>query len=143
MEDIDRLFPRSGETACGISLQALLNCLDGISTGDGVVTIATANSPTQLDPAILKRPGRFDRVIQFAPPDVALRLRYLAKLNPSLQPEHLAQVAEESEGHSYAQLREAFIMAGQFAFDPTDDITAEDLLEAVRALRKQRHGRRD
>lgn len=135
MEDIDRLFPSSGATACGISLQALLNCLDGVGTGDGVITIATANSPAQLDRAILKRPGRFDRVIHFAPPDASLLLRYLLKLNPSLESVELAQVVEESDGDSYAQLREAFIMAGQFAFDRSADITVGDLLEGVRALR--------
>ena len=43
--------------------------------------------------------------------------------------------AEESDGFSYAQLREGFIMAGQFVFERGDDITAGDLLEGVRALR--------
>jgi ATP-dependent 26S proteasome regulatory subunit len=113
----------------------LLNCLDGVSTGDGVITIATANSPTQLDPAILKRPGRFDRVIQFAAPDASLRLRYLQKLNPSLQSEQPALVVDESDGFSYAQLQESFILGGQFAFDRGEDIVAADLLQGVRAMR--------
>jgi SpoVK/Ycf46/Vps4 family AAA+-type ATPase len=36
-----------------ISLQQLLNCLDGVASGEGIITIATANEPTALDPAIL------------------------------------------------------------------------------------------
>ena len=33
-----------------------------------IIVVATANDPTCLDPAILKRPGRFDRVVQFRNP---------------------------------------------------------------------------
>jgi hypothetical protein len=134
MEDIDRAFPRTG-LGCGLSLQTLLNCLDGVATGDGIITVATANAPMNLDPAILKRPGRFDRVIHFANPDAGLRLRYMWKLNPALKPEDLNHVVGESDGYSYAQLREAFIIGGQMAFEREDDITAVDLLQGIRALR--------
>jgi ATP-dependent 26S proteasome regulatory subunit len=48
-----------------VSFQTLLNCLDGVGTQEAVIVVATANDPTCLDPAILKRPGRFDRVVQF------------------------------------------------------------------------------
>lgn len=61
-EDIDRAFPRTGQSRTKVSLQQLLNCLDGVTTGEGIVTVATANEPTMLDPAVLRRPGRFDRV---------------------------------------------------------------------------------
>ena len=97
--------------------------------------MVTANAPTNLDPAILKRPGRFDRVIHFATPNAGLRLRYLLKLNPVLKPEELGQVVAESEGYSYAQVREAFIIGGQFAFGRGDDIASCDLLEGMRALK--------
>lgn len=49
-----------------------------------------------------------------------------------LRPEDLT---EEAEGFSFAQLREAFIMAGQFAFERGDDISVAGLLGGVRALR--------
>jgi SpoVK/Ycf46/Vps4 family AAA+-type ATPase len=83
LEDIDRAFPRNqaSETKSKVSLQQLLNCLDGIGTQDGVVVVATANEPTALDPAILRRPGRFDRVVLFPNPTAELRLQYLRKLN--------------------------------------------------------------
>jgi SpoVK/Ycf46/Vps4 family AAA+-type ATPase len=56
LEDLDRAFPKTGETKSRISLQALLNCLDGVGTGEGIVVVATANEPTILDPAILRGP---------------------------------------------------------------------------------------
>jgi hypothetical protein len=48
----------------------------------------------------------------------------------------LEQVAEESEGFSFAQVRESFVMAGQRAFKSGLNVTAADLLWAVRSLRK-------
>lgn len=43
----------------GMSLQGLLNGLDGVATPHGLITIATTNRPEVLDPA-LTRPGRLD-----------------------------------------------------------------------------------
>ena len=49
LEDIDRSFPRTGPSKTKISLQQLLNSLDGIATGEGIITLATANEPTALE----------------------------------------------------------------------------------------------
>ena len=43
----------------GVSLTALLNCLDGLPTPDGLLVMMTTNHPERLDPALL-RPGRAD-----------------------------------------------------------------------------------
>jgi hypothetical protein len=137
LEDLDRAFPRSGESRTNISMQALLNALDGIGTGEGIVVVATANEPTLLDPAILKRPGRFDRVVHFPNPCAELRMRYLLKFNPAIDAQALEQPVGESNGFSFAQLREAVILAAQSAFErKADDINADDLLHAIRALRQ-------
>ena len=47
IEDIDRAFPRMplSEVRCKVSLQQLLNCLDGVDSQDGVIVVATANDP--------------------------------------------------------------------------------------------------
>ena len=84
LEDIDRAFPMAGDSKSNISMQQLLNCLDGIGTPEGIVVVATANEATNLDPAILKRPGRFDRVVYFPNPGSALRLQYLRRFNPEV-----------------------------------------------------------
>ncbi len=135
LEDLDRAFPKSEESRCRVSLQALLNTLDGLVSTDAIVTVATANHPARLDPAVLQRPGRFDRVVLFDNPDAALRVRYFQTLNPKLQAESLREVIRESTGQSFAELREAYIVAGQLSFERGEDITAADLLAGVRALR--------
>jgi SpoVK/Ycf46/Vps4 family AAA+-type ATPase len=135
LEDIDRAFPRTGQSGCKISLQQLLNSLDGVATGEGTITVATANEPTALDPAILRRPGRFDRVVCFANPSSELRRRYFVHIDPVFDSEELDAVIGGSDGFSFAQLRETHIMAGQSAFGQNRDILCSDLLESVRALR--------
>lgn len=136
LEDIDRVFPKTGETRSKVSLQHLLNTLDGVATGEGIVVAATANEPTLLDPAILRRPGRFDRVVHFPNPDAALRLEYFRRLNSELADGQLQSSAEVSEGFSFAQLREAYVIAGQFAFDRSGEVTEDDLLTGIRSLRQ-------
>lgn len=136
LEDLDRAFPRSGEPRTQLSLQHLLNCLDGVATGEGLVVIATGNDPAVLDPAILRRPGRFDRVVHFPNPTAELRARYFTKMEPALDPASIEQAIAESASYSFAQLRESFILAAQFAFRRDDDVTGDDLLHGVRLLRQ-------
>lgn len=137
MEDIDRAFPKQpgSGTRCAISQQQLLNCLDGIATQDGVVVVATANEPTALDPAILRRPGRFDRVVLLPNPSAELRLRYLHRFNGQLKEIELRPAIDLSEGFSFAQLREAYILAGQMAYEREGEIQPDDILSAVQTLR--------
>ena len=144
LEDIDRAFPK-GESRCKISLQYLLNCLDGVATGEGVVVVATANEPAALDPAILRRPGRFDRVVHFANPDEALRTEYFSRMNSGLADYQLRRCVEASSGLSFAMLREAYVVGGQFAFERGGEMTEDDLLNGIRSLRQgvitgTRHG---
>ena len=103
---------QSSGARCAISQQQLLNCLDGIATQDGIVVVATANEPTALDPAILRRPGRFDRVVLFSNPNAELRLHYLRMLNSQLKELELRAAIDLSEGFSFAQPREVYILAG-------------------------------
>src|SRR5207249_5934243 len=94
-----------------------LNCLDGIGVKNGIVVVATANDPATLDQAILRRPGRFDRLVPFLPPPTELRRQYLQRLTDGTLDERSAlQVAREADGLSFAQLEEAYILAGQRAF---------------------------
>lgn len=130
-------FPRLPCSAlrCKVSLQQLLNCLDGIDSQDGVIVVATANDPTVLDAAILRRPGRFDRVVALPAPGRELRHRYFRKFNSHLDEEALSRAAEDSDGFSFAQLKEAYILAGQRAFERNTALTGNGLLEGIRVLR--------
>src|SRR3954463_245910 len=72
---IDELDAVGGHRGSDISgekdqtLNQLLVEMDGFGTSDDVVVIAASNLLEKLDPALL-RPGRFDRQIFVAPPDV-------------------------------------------------------------------------
>src|SRR5271154_4045728 len=138
LEDIDRAFPRnpSGLAPTRVSLSHLLNCLDGLGTQEGVVVVATANDPTALDSAILRRPGRFDRVVEFPAPDCGLRAAYFGKFMPNLTRREVQECVDHSRGLSFAQLREVYILAGQHAYERGGEVSGEELHDAILALRK-------
>jgi len=133
LEDLDRAFPSEGKRTRErtVSFQTLLNCLDGVGTQDGVIVVATANNPTCLDPAILRRPGRFDRVVQFRNPDASLRRQYYQRLNPILGGEKCEAAIQKTAGFSFAQLRETYILGAQSAFEQGREVAAVDVIEAV------------
>ena len=58
------------------TLNQLLVEMDGFESNDGVIIIAATNRPDVLDPALL-RPGRFDRRIVVARPDLRGRMGIL------------------------------------------------------------------
>src|SRR3990172_8239974 len=58
------------------TLNQLLVEMDGFESKEGVILIAATNRPDVLDPALL-RPGRFDRQINVAAPDLRGRLAIL------------------------------------------------------------------
>lgn len=138
-EDLDRLYRKTGagDNRTRITLQHLLNCLDGLVEHEGVIVVATANDTTALDPAILRRPGRFDRTVPFRPPTADLRREYLRRLSGgSFDGQTLTRAVNESDGFSFAQLREGYILAGQFSFGRGDTaLRADDLLEGIRVVR--------
>jgi len=140
LEDVDKVG--SGDPdAMRHTLNSLLSCLDGLGTQDGVIVVATANDPAPLSAALLKRPGRFDRVASFVPPTQELRKNYLVRLSIGrLAAPAAAAAASTMDRFSFAQVREAYILAGQCAFDRGDDVALDDLVQAVRQMRRE--GRR-
>jgi hypothetical protein len=64
LEDIDTIKAAKDRTkkgGDGVTMDALLNVLDGVLSPHGVITIATTNHIEKLDPAVI-RPGRVDTV---------------------------------------------------------------------------------
>lgn len=105
LEDLDTLVTPDTRSV-------FLNELDGFAANDGIVTIATANHPERLDPAIVDRPSRFDRKYTFDVPSVTERNAYLTWWRGQVEAEvpldeaTIEQVAETTGGFSYAYLKE-------------------------------------
>jgi ATP-dependent 26S proteasome regulatory subunit len=137
LEDIDKVGAGDPE-AMRHAINGLLSCMDGLTTEDGVIVVATANNPTPLSNALLKRPGRFDRVALFPVPTAELRQRYLMDLSGgNFEETEAAEASLELDRFSFAQIRESYILAGQFAFDRGDELTAKDLAKAARQIRRE------
>ena len=88
------------------TLNQMLVELDGFDTKGGVIVIAATNRPDILDPALL-RPGRFDRQIVVAQPDLAGRkgiLRVHARGKPIAPDTDLDIIARRTPGFTGADL---------------------------------------
>ncbi len=88
------------------TLNQLLVELDGFDTKGGVIVIAATNRPDILDPALL-RPGRFDRQIVVAQPDLAGRkgiLNVHARGKPLGPDVELDMIARRTPGFTGADL---------------------------------------
>ncbi|MCU0225697.1 MAG: AAA family ATPase, partial [Acidobacteria bacterium] len=88
------------------TLNQLLVEMDGFESNDGVILIAATNRPDVLDPALL-RPGRFDRRVVVARPDVRGReeiLQVHTKKIPVSDDVDLSVVARATPGFSGADL---------------------------------------
>jgi cell division protease FtsH len=88
------------------TLNQLLVEMDGFESNEGVILIAATNRPDVLDPALL-RPGRFDRRVVVARPDVKGReeiLRVHTRKIPIADDVDLSILARGTPGFSGADL---------------------------------------
>jgi len=88
------------------TLNALLVEMDGFESNEGVILIAATNRPDVLDPALL-RPGRFDRRVVVARPEVKGReeiLRVHTRKVPLSDDVDLSVIARGTPGFSGADL---------------------------------------
>ena len=104
MEDIDAIAHKGKRSSSGFS--EFLNALDGARVRNDVLTLATSNDPGALDAAV-KRPGRFDTILEVPLPGQAgrteiLRL-YLPRHGEDLD---LAAIADTLDGATGAEIRE-------------------------------------
>jgi cell division protease FtsH len=95
---------RTGEEET--TLNQLLVEMDGLTGSEGVVWMAATNREDMLDPAV-RRPGRFDRVVEVGMPTMADRvaiLRVHASSRPLSPDVNLEKVASLTVGYSGAEL---------------------------------------
>jgi len=108
----------SGDAEVQRTMMQLLSEMDGFDRRGDISIIAATNRFDMLDRAIL-RPGRFDRLIEVPEPDHVGREQILA------------EIAEETEGFSGAELESLATEAGMFAIrDGRTEIEAADFEDA-------------
>src|SRR5438874_5622560 len=126
------------------TLNQLLVELDGFGTADQVVVMGASNRLQDLDPALL-RPGRFDRQMLVAPPDLAGReaiLEVHTRGKPLAADVDLEVIARQTSGLTGADLanicNEAAIFAGRQQFQYIRHADFEGAMERVVAGLQQR-----
>src|ERR671927_543724 len=126
------------------TLNQLLVELDGFGASDQVVVMGASNRLQDLDPALL-RPGRFDRQMLVAPPDLAGREEILhvhTRGKPLAADVDLALIARQTAGLTGADLanicNEAAIFAGRQQLQYIRHVDFENAMERVVAGLQQR-----
>ncbi len=143
MDEIDSIAPvRGGEADSHVServISQMLTEMDGLESLHNVVVIAATNRPDMLDPALL-RPGRFDRLVRIAPPDIEARkqiLRVHLKNKPIAADVSVDELARKTEGFTGADLaavvNEATMLAIRKVVAKTKELKPE-------ALKKEKIG---
>lgn len=113
--------------------------LDGFDARGNIKVLMATNRPDTLDPALM-RPGRLDRKIEFAPPDLEGRTKIFSIHTRSLNVEKgirfelLARLCPNATG---AEIRSVCTEAGMFAIRARRKaITEKDMLDAVQKVIK-------
>ena len=126
------------------TLNQLLVELDGFESTEQVIVMAASNRLQDLDPALL-RPGRFDRQLLVAPPDLAGREKILkvhTRGMPLAPGVDLLVVARQTAGLAGADLanicNEAAIFAGRRNLEHIGQDEFEAAMERVVAGLQQR-----
>lgn len=111
--------------------------MDGFDTEETIIVLAATNRPEMLDKALL-RPGRFDRRINIAIPDLRGReaiLKIHAKEKKFAEDVNLKSIAEDTAGFTGADLanilNEAAIIA---TINEHKAITNKDIEDAVKKV---------
>ncbi|KAI9050482.1 hypothetical protein LZ554_005645 [Drepanopeziza brunnea f. sp. 'monogermtubi'] len=126
-------------------LTTLLTEMDGIETLKGVFVLAATNQPQALDPALL-RPGRFDKLLYVAPPDLEGRkeiLQVRKRIMDLADDVDIDALAELTDGYSGAELVGICQTACDYVIDKCDDLNEElqvhmeDFMDAIQVVQKQ------
>ena len=142
IDEIDAIGSRrtggsGAESENNQTLNQLLVEMDGFETDNAIIVLAATNRPEMLDKALL-RPGRFDRQITVAPPDIKGREQILqihAKDKKFADDIDLADIADDTAGFTGAELsnilNEAAIIA---TVNDHEAIQKDDIEEAIKKV---------
>jgi SpoVK/Ycf46/Vps4 family AAA+-type ATPase len=146
-EDLDLTVQDRSANASNRELGELLAQLDGPESADGIITCASTNDVAALDKALSARPSCFDRVLHIDPPRVVARLRMLRRFASRIERLNadLAEVAEQTDGLTGADLRELVVGAFTCALDEAEEpgvatITTAHFASALQRLERRQIG---
>lgn len=150
IDEIDSLAPDRSKVEGEVEkrlVATLLGLMDGFAQTQGVLVLAATNRPDHLDPA-LRRPGRFDREVQFRVPDRQGRLEILTiqTREMPLDGVDLAAIADQAVGLVGADLKALCQKAAYLALRrqvpnlsaPVPDtmpLLPEDFAQALKAIK--------
>lgn len=101
-EDIDALVETYKEAA-------ILSLLDGEVQIDNVLNVASSNYPEKLDPRIISRPRRFDRIILVEMPNKKTREMYFRSKLKDATDESINELIGLSDGMSFAAMADLIV----------------------------------
>ncbi len=142
IDEIDAIGSRrtnasGAESENNQTLNQLLVEMDGFEKDDTIIVLAATNRPEMLDKALL-RPGRFDRQITIAPPDLKGReeiLQIYSKEKKFSEDISLKSIAEDTAGFTGAELSNVLNEAAIIAtINKHEAIEREDIEDAVKKV---------
>ena len=128
-----------GDSDVQRTMLEIINQLDGFEARGNIKVLMATNRPDVLDPALI-RPGRIDRKIEFALPDLEGRIQIFKiqgkamNIEKDTRYELLARLTSNCTG---ADIRSVCIEAGMFAIRARrKTITEKDLLDSIEKVIK-------
>ena len=109
IDEIDSIAPKREEVSGDMEkriVSQLLTLMDGISSRGKLVVIGATNRPNAIDPA-LRRPGRFDRILEVPPPDKDARKQIFqihTKKKPLDSDVNIDKLVERTDGMTGAEI---------------------------------------
>jgi transitional endoplasmic reticulum ATPase len=136
-EDLDSLVEKNTRSY-------FLNEVDGLESNDGILMIGSTNHFEKLDPAISKRPSRFDRKYHFKLPSEEERAAYahywrrkLIDTDIVYFPGELCPIiAKLTAGFSFAYMKELFVISlltiARGTVGQAEDLASDDGIVIIR-----------
>ncbi len=135
VDELDSIGDRAqfvGENAhyCSEVVNGLLELVDGCLQREGVIVIGASNFHQKIDPALL-RPGRLEKHLELAKPNVDTRASILQYYLPDLDQEALGTAATLLRGATGADIEYLARRAKQRARIDGRQVSSEDLLQQL------------
>lgn len=140
IEDVDLIGVNRYANGLAPFLGALMTEMDGLQSNDDVFILMTSNDSSEMEAALVRRPGRVDSIVEVGLPATPTRRRMLQSYFES---SGLAgcldfeMVAQQSEGLSPACLREVFQRGVVRALEEQRGLCTDDLIRSLAGVRQQ------